>query len=479
MFEWLKNLKIRRNARPAPRRGRRFYGATTNNLYYSWQPANQTLDAELFRDLEKMRARSRELSLNNPYCKRFLDLCKVNIVGKTGLKFQSGALNKKDEPDAGARKFIETLYGEYCLKGNCDVTGRYSMKDVENMIIETTARDGEVLIWKHSGFNNKFNFSLQLLEADHLDIAYSDTAANGNVIKMGIEFDEYSRPVAYHLFVNHPGDYAFGLKRDRERIRVPAEEIIHFYLHGRVSQSRGYPWIHSIMNALNQLGGYYESELVASRASAAKMGFYKKPEGDDYKGDDTQKGAPIQNAEPGVFEILEPGWDFISHDPNHPTTAFESFVKGVLMSVSSGLNVSYHKLTGDLERVNYSSARAGELTDRDQWRALQTFLAEHFSNEVFKSWLPLQFLNNNIPFPISRLDKYLKAHWQPRGWSWVDPEKDSKAKRSDIANGFDTASNVAAENGRDLEEIYKQLAQEAKWREKYKVPVDYDITREF
>ncbi|BCV06852.1 MAG: hypothetical protein CM15mV144_460 [Caudoviricetes sp.] len=39
--------------------------------------------------------------------------------------------------------------------------------------------------------------------------------------------------------------------------------------------------------------------------------------------------------------------DFKSFDPDHPTSAFESFLTQVLRSIASGLNISYHALTND------------------------------------------------------------------------------------------------------------------------------------
>ena len=75
------------------------------------------------------------------------------------------------------------------------------------MALAAIAEDGEVLIRKVKGFKNDFGFSLQLIEADHLDEQYNDKEKN---ILLGVEFDEWQKPIAYHLHKSHPGNNTLG-----------------------------------------------------------------------------------------------------------------------------------------------------------------------------------------------------------------------------------------------------------------------------
>ena len=80
---------------------------------------------------------------------------------------------------------------------------------------------------------------LAVVEADFLDETFNiPELPNGNRIVMGVELDPDDRPVAYHLWKQHPGDAAFWYIR-RERVRIPAEEISHIYMSERSSQARG------------------------------------------------------------------------------------------------------------------------------------------------------------------------------------------------------------------------------------------------
>jgi capsid protein len=54
----------------------------------------------------------------------------------------------------------------------------------------------------------------------------------------------------------------------------------------RPNQSRAVPWMSTAMTRLHNLGQYEEAEVVASRVSACKMGFFKPDGGEGYVGDD-------------------------------------------------------------------------------------------------------------------------------------------------------------------------------------------------
>jgi lambda family phage portal protein len=446
---------------------RAYSGAGTGRLYSSWTTTNQSSDAELRFDLTALRARSRELERNNDYAKKFLRMVRTNVVGQNGIRLQSQVVNEKGEPDRIARDKIEESWINWGSKGICDVTGELNFRDIQKMAISSVGRDGEVLIRKVRGYDNPFKYSLQLIEADHLDEKYNVNLENGNRIKMGKEIDPWGRPVAYHIYKEHPGDALVGLHYG-EKLRIPAEEIIHLYIPQRISQSRGIPWMHAALTRFNMLGGYEEAELTAARIAAAKGGFYEKESGTTaYQGDTTEEGQPIQEVEPGIFEVLPDGWKFTAWDPQHPTTSYKDFIKAILRGISSGLDVSYNYLANDLEGVNYSSIRAGVLDERDVWRDIQAFMAEHLLQPIFEEWLNMALVTKQVNLPFSKYDKFKTAKWQPRGWQWVDPQKDIMAKILEINSGLNTGTAIAAEQGKDLEEVFKELAAELQLAKKY------------
>ena len=442
---------------------RNYHAATTGNLFGSWLASNNTADTDIKRDLKTIRARSRELMRNDDYAKRFKRMVKSNTVGNNGIRLQNRAKDSNGSYDKTANDIIEDAFKRWSKKGVCDVTGRYSLKEIQKMIMGTLAEDGEVLVRKVKGYRNEFKFAIQLLEADHLDENYNEPDRN---IHMGIEYDSWNRPIAYHLFKTHPGSLT---NVDKTRERIPANEINHLFLSNRISATRGIPWMHTAMTRMKMVNGYEEAELTASRISAAKGGFYVSIDGaDEYTGDSTDdRGNIVNELEPGQIELLPKGIDFKEYNPQHPTTAFKDFMKVILRGISSGLDVSYNTLSNDLESVNYSSLRSGVLEEREVWKDLQVWLGENFLDDLFSDWLDMALLSKAVPLPYFKYEKFNQPSWLYRGFAWVDPLKDMQANILACKEGLKTHSQIANEMGMDLEELYAELQKEKDLRQKY------------
>ena len=363
---------------------------------------------------------------------------------------------------------------EWTQLGNCTANGRLSFTDCQKIFVESLARDGEVLIRKIKNPNSPFGFQIQFLEADHLDEKKNDIGRNGNKIKMGVEVDANDKPVAYHLYKNHPYDKTYN--NQNAYIRVPADEIIHAYLPTRAEQTRGVSFIAQVMSNVKMLNGYLEAEIVAARVGASKMGFFVSNDGDSYVGDSEMEDTynPVTNANAGTFEQLPAGMDFKAFDPNHPTSAFESFTTSVLRSIASGLNISYHALSNDLTSVNYSSIRQGALEDRSMFQIYQQFVVEHFIDPVFKSWLEMAISSGYINLPIAKYDKFARAiNYIPRSFQWIDPLKEMQSSVLGLQNGTMTYSDISAAYGRDTEELFEQHQKEVELAKQYGIEIAY------
>jgi len=459
-------LKLRRN----------FDAAQIDRITNSFLAPITTGDVELRNSLPTMRARSRELERNNDYAKKFLHMCETNVIGKTGFILKSRARDFNGSLDKLANDMIEAEWKEWGKRGNCTVDGLLSWLRVQKLVIRTVARDGEVLIRMIRGFKNPWKFALQILEADVLneDLNISDGRGQ-NLIKMGIEYDVWGRPLAYHLREKHPGDYFSTNKSTVTYTRVPASEIVHLFWTERPTQGRGIPWMRTAARRMNLAGEYEFAELVASRIGASKMGFFtKQPDMvGSYTGDDTDTdGNMITEAEPGTFEELPAGMDFKTFMPEHPTGNYGPFMKEVKRGMASGLNVAYNTLSNDLEGVNFSSMRVGTIDERDSWKDIQNDFADDFLHPVRAAWLEMLLLTNRTNLPYSKYDKFNHAEFHGRSWDWVDPEKDINAALKAVGGCLSTLTDECAARGLDYEDILEKRAEEMKLAKKYGVKID-------
>lgn len=465
-------------ANPARRMIRGFNAGKTDRLG-DWGTLSLSADAEIKHSLRVLRAKSRHLWMNNDYFKHFLRLLKIHVIGAQGIRLQNKAKAFDGQSDRYANQQIEAGWKRFNKIGIFDVTGKLSGRDGEKLWIETLARDGETLVRLVFGFDNEFGFAVQFLEPDHLDETLNKALGNGNVIRMGVEYNPWDRPVAYWLLRKHPGDYAMpsaGGWANRYQ-RIPAGEIIHEYSVERARQGRGVPWVHTAAQRLQMLVGFEEAALVNARTAASKMGFYTKKAGEiggeEYEGEEDENGEFIDEAEPGVFGQLPAGWDFKAWDPAFPSGEIEPFSKVLLRGGCSGLGVSYHSVSGDLTDVNFSSIRQGVLDSRDYYRDLQGFTIEHFKARVFEAWLAMALLRRTLgSLDLVDFDRLNAPVWRARGWDWVNPLQDQTASEKALKSRTKTMAKVLADQGEDLEEHLEQLSEEQELAAQYGIDLD-------
>mgnify|MGYP003340388594 CR=1 FL=1 len=456
----------------APKK-RNYAGASTGRLFNDFVTTSYSADEEVKSGLKVLRNRARDLSRNNEYARRFLNLSKANVVGERGVTLQVKARNDNGSMDMIGNDQIERAWKQWGRLGTCTVDGKLSWVDAQRLFIEAMIRDGEVLV-RLVRYPNSFKFALEFIESDLLDEEYNVTLPNGNRIRMGVELDKFNRPVAYHLFTSHPGDTSSSWM-GKTYNRVPADKMLHCFLPERAMQTRGVTWMAPAISSLKMLHGYREAELVAARVGASKMGFFTSPNGDGFIPDDTDNKVPIMEAEPGTFQQLPAGVSFQQFDPTHPTSAFADFEKAVLRGIASGLGVSYTSLANDLEGVSYSSIRQGSLEDRDQWKVVQDYLVQHFVEPVYRAWLMSIMEDAIVNLPASKFDKFADATvFRARGFSWVDPLKEMNAAVIGLKNGILSMQDVANQYGRDVEETFDQIQAEKALAEAYGLKMAFE-----
>lgn len=432
-------------------------------------------DQEIKSNLTRLRAHSRDLARNNPFMRRFIKHVGHQVVGAQGVTLQANVRQADGTPKSKVNDAIEAAWKEWARPGTCTVDGRMSLVDVQIQSVRGAARDGEMFWRKIRGraAGNRFGFTLQPLDPDLLDVALQVPGGdNQNAIVMGVELSEYGRPVAYHFWTAHPSDPV----TDRRRIRIPAQDIVHFYDQNRASQTRGIPWGTSSMWILSMLGAYWEGEVAAARAESERLGFIINELGDTES--PIQPPPPGGASEPSPVNVpsqtaswweLPAGYKVDMPDVRHPNTAFGEFSKSMLQGIATGLNVSYHGLTGDLSSANYSSLRQGALDERDGWQETQRILIEHLLQPIFAEWLDMAVLAGVLEIAPRDLAQASFPLWEPRGWDWVDPLKDTKADIMAIEAGLDTRTRVLAGRGLNFEDVVKQLSEEKKLAEAFGV----------
>ena len=443
---------------------RNFEAALSDRLNASWSHPSLTANEEIARALEITRNRARDLAKNNEFARKYLQLVVANVVGANGFALQALA-TEQGAPDALARTLIEAAFAKWARRGSCEVSGRQSFADVQRLVVEAWARDGEALIVQVIGraAGNANNYALRLIEVERLPVQHSKDLKDGHQAIMGVEVDQNNKTVAYWLNMGRIGSSYAG---QSDLSRIDASKVIHVFKPYRPEQVRGMPSMHAVIAGLKMLDGYEEAAIVAARVGASKMGFFTTPEGDSapLADDKDDAGNYITDAEPGSFTTLPKGVQFQDWNPDYPHANYAAFMKTRLRSIASGLGVTYHGLANDLEGVNFSSIRSGTLEERDAWMVLQNWFTEAFLRPVFLEWLSWSLSSGAIAYPagaklpIAKFEKFSEHSWLGRRWGWVDPLKDIEAARLSIKSGIASPQMIAAQSGVDVEDVIAALA---------------------
>lgn len=455
---------------------RNFAAASVGRTTLDWATSVLSRDQKLWTDLRKLRSRARELADNDSSMTRFLDLCVANIIGESGITMQPKVQQLRGGGLADAlNKQIASEWAQWCRRGNCTIDGMLSFDELERLVIRTAALDGECIVIMRPA-DNPWGFVLQHVDVDQLDHTYFDEniGQGRSFIRMGVEVDQFRKPLAYWLFTRHPNEYSVS---PNARKRIPADYVIHSYLPDSAMMTRGKPWATPAMYKMNMLRGYMEAEVTSARVGACQMGIITNEGAEEFEGEGRNADGTISmDMQPGGFMQLSAGQDFKAFSPEHPAAAFAPFVKEVKRDIASSLGVAYTSLGGDYSEINFSSARAELLNERKMWRVRQNWIIAGFHERVFKAWLSAAVLSGRITGLSVRDedDVCSQVKWHAPGWDWVDPLKDQQANITGIQNGLITRTQVLAKQGRDLEETLIELAAEEELIKKYGLKLGTD-----
>ncbi len=470
----------KRKKSPKPQQ-RIYAGAIRSRLNSDWIASSTSADSEIWSSLRILRDRSRSLCRDNDYAIGAVRIILSNVLGESGIKMQSKVkLLRGDRLNDPLNKTIEELWKQWQNPKYCDVGGRLAWPQLERLALKSVIESGEVLIRKvpYKFADSPVPFALQVIESDRLadDYSLSLKPANGNVVKMGVELDQWERPVAYWVYPYHPGDQLL-YSQDRNRsqpIRVPAAEIIHLYVCDRPSQTRGVPWFAAAINRLRHMGGYEEAEIIKARAHACAMGFIQTPDPGSF-GDAQADGSKKQlGFEAGTIHTLEPGEVFQGFAPTSPNQGLDPFLRFMLRGVSAGIGVPSDALSMDYSQTTYGGQRAAMLDARDYWGVVQQWLWMSFHQIVFEAWLDAAVVSGALSLPGYEANERQYNHpaWMPRGWSWIDPSKDVAASVTAITNGLSTLGRELAAQGLDFEELVQDRQREVDLLKKAKISVE-------
>lgn len=441
-----------------------YANARNTRLTSGFTTSDTSADSELVSSITLLRSRSRALVRDSSYAKRAKTVIVNNVIG-SGIGMQAQVLTTRDELNERVNDDIEAAWCQWSEAENCHTGGRLSFESLERALMAQVFEAGEVYVRLHMRSFGSFELplALELIEAERLadDMTIGSMAiAPGNHFRLGIECDQFYRPVAYYFRKRHKGELRYSDNSTNTIERVPADQIIPLAIVDRWPQSRGEPWMHTAATRLNDMDGYSEAEIMRARAQAVRMGIIETPEDAKSMGDEQDDGSFEATLEPNTVLKLNTGEKWVDSAPTAPNPNVSDFMRYMLRECAAGIGVSYESLSRDYSQSNYSSSRLALLDDRDLWRFYQSWFVRDFRKKVHKVWLQQAVLSGKIPsvdvgqYAVDRR-KFEAVLFKPRGWTWIDPTKEVEAFKEAIRAGLTTRTDVISQTGggQDIEDI--------------------------
>ncbi len=396
-------------------------------------------------DRDRMRARARWLSANNPIMDNIDNAIINNVIG-TGISLQSITGKEKFDKD------VETKFKRWAETPKmCDATGRFTFYDMQRMMLKSRMVDGEIFIYKKI---TKDGLKLQLIEADSIDASRQDG---------GIELDKSGVPLAYH-FKDIKGN-SFSIK---------AEFIINYFLADRPSQVRGISEYKQAIVDLKNFSAFQSASIQGARARANIAYAIKQGGNANLYGGDLDK--KIQSVNGVSVLYLESGESMDKLDPDSVATDYVQFSENTIRLIATARKLSYELSFRDYSKVNFASSRASLLQDFKRFDAEQLHLIHYILNDIYSTWLELESLKGEIKASGLKKspEKWIKPKWIMPKRDLVDPLKEITAIEKKIKMGITCETDVANSNGEDYEQILIKKANEIKLKQKYGIP-DYTL----
>lgn len=445
-------------------------GGSNGGAQRLYSPQNGGPNANIVAGFGRIRSYSRDVTRKIPELDDGYDTRVANIIGK-GIR---GIPMCKDEK---LREQIKDLWNEWILDADYD---GFDLDSMDRILVRERDEAGEVflrVIYRPMSAGLVVPIQFQVIESECLDHSYNESLENSGKIVAGIEFDGKGKITAYHFFKNNPTD-ATVLNNNLDRIRVPADEVCHYFKRSRAGQVRGSPRAYAGQMQMRDLMIYEENELERKKNSSATYATIQSTDssvmselGNDINTFSTESGtttAPqIMGTDPAVINKgsvvhLYPGEKLevtkvAESDPN-----YDAYIAGKNRTAAKAMGLSYETYSGDLRGNSYSGIRVAKNLEEIKFGVDQDEFIKKVKRFVWQKWFDQAVVSGILKIPdyASRKSYYTAINWQAPGWKYINPLQEINAVAAEINAGISTRTIAAAARGRDFAELQAQIAAE-------------------
>lgn len=456
-----------------------YVGGAYSQRFANWTPGVRDADGDIIYNLRETRGRSRDLARNAPIARGAVGTMVTYVVG-TGLSVQSridaDLLGLSDDEASAKQKEFERYFNTWAASPFADASQRQNFYELQDLTERSELESGDVfaLLVKSKATNWPYQMAVQIVEADRVcnrdRIMDSDEMTQGIARKNGI-------PSSVWIADRHPGQVIGIGGAQTQWKEVPfygktgRRLCLHLIHMERPDQTRGVPWLASIITKVKQLDRYSDAEVDAAVNAAANAVFATMdPDAFSDLFDADAQRAYIDNAkrfdgtiESGRVISTLPGETITSPTPGRPNPAFEQFFLAVNNEIAMGLGLPRDVLLKAFN-ASYSASRAALM---DAWRTYKVRRfrkASRFCQPIYEEIIADGVAMGHVSAPGFLADPMIRAAWLGSFWSGdgpgaLDPSKEAAAAKLRIDMGQTTLpEETLAYDGGDWETKHRTSA---------------------
>jgi lambda family phage portal protein len=410
-----------------------------------------------------LRNQARHLDRNHDIISGGLSTLVQNIVGPTGINIVPTPRDVDGNVVESLVDQIMPLYQAWSKRP--EVTWMHDWASVQRLLARTWLRDGEAFAQELRGFvpylehGSVVPFSLELLEPDLVPLDLDDASRR---ILQGVERNAWGRPVAFHVYKQHPGDAAVFRPETK---RVAADLIRHVRTIDRIGQVRGISILASTFTRVEDLKDYEESERIAAKIAASMAAVIIKGDPTLYDAE-TFSGASHRKMrfQPGmVFDDLRPGESVQSIDSKRPNPNLEPYRNGQLRAMAAPMRISFSSLAKNYNGT-YSAQRQELVEQYGAYGVLAYEFVSQITRPVYERLIAMAVVSGGLVLPRGvTLASAVAADYLPPSMPWIDPLKEINALTAQVRAGVRSLSSVIAERGGRMYDTLEQLSLDQRW----------------
>jgi len=319
------------------------------------------------------------------------------------------------------------------------------------LLFRARHRDGDV------GVNLLPDGRIQPIEGDLIETPTGNEARKLKIVD-GVQLDRTNRPVAYWV----KGGGKDGFKQ------IAAKNFVFLPNIKRLNQVRGQPIFNPVFSLFDQIDGYLEATVIASRMAAC-FGLILQEPRHMHTSLPTATGSdgilhPEANLEPGMIKRLGPMDNVHQIKPEQPQQSMPEFVATLTRFTGLNLGLPLELALLDFSRTSYSSSRSSLNQARRTFEGQQQWIIQRFLARLYQWRVTKWTKDPNDPLEEPAPDEHgrvlFRHEWIAPGWPWVDPAKETESIMAQLDRGLTTLAAEGAKRGLWWQDVLVQAAKE-------------------